>query len=64
MADIYSVDSFGERTPDLYFVVEKDGREVYRTDVFREVDFEGDDPVTGRKKGLTQSFGPFRVQED
>jgi hypothetical protein len=61
VADILSFDSAGERTPDLYFVVKKDGEEVFRSDVFREVDFDTKDPVTGRAKGLTRSFGPFVV---
>ena len=61
VADILSFDSAGERTPDLYFVVEKGGDEVFRSEVFREVDFDAKDPVTGRAKGLTKSFGPFVV---
>ncbi len=61
VADILSVDSAGETTPDLYFVVRKDGKEVFRSDVFAEVDFEEKDPVTGRAKGLTKAFGPFAV---
>ncbi len=60
-ADILSFDSAGETTPDLYFVVRKDGKEVFRSDVFSEVDFETIDPVTGRSKAGTQSFGPFKV---
>jgi hypothetical protein len=62
-ADILSFDSAGERTPDLYFVVRKDGDEVYRSEVFSEVDFEVKDPVTGRAKGLTKKFGPFEVAD-
>lgn len=61
IADILSFDSAGERTPDLYFVVKKGGKEVFRSDVFQEVDFNAKDPVTGRAKGLTKSFGPFLV---
>ncbi len=61
-ADILSFDSAGERTPDLYFSVRKSGDEIFRSEVFREVDFEIDDPATGRPKGLTKSFGPFKVQ--
>lgn len=64
VADIMSFDSAGETTPDLYFVVRKDGEQVYRSEVFAEVDFEALDPVTGRAKGLTKSFGPFAVPED
>lgn len=61
--DILSFDSAGERTPDLYFVVRKDGDEVFRSEVFREVDFAAKDPVTGRAKGLTKRFGPFQVAD-
>jgi hypothetical protein len=60
-ADILSIDSAGETTPDLYFVVRKHGDEVFRSEVFTEVDFEAKDPVTGRARGLTKAFGPFRV---
>jgi hypothetical protein len=59
--DILSFDSMGERTPDLYFIVRKGGKEVFRSEVFAEVDFEVKDPVTGRPKGLTKKFGPFEV---
>ncbi len=62
-ADILSFDSMGERTPDLYFVVRKDGDEIFRSEVFDEVDFEVADPVTGRPKGLTRRFGPFQVSK-
>ena len=61
VADILSFDSAGERTPDLYFVVRKGGKEVFRSDVFEEVDFDAKDPVTGRPKGVTKAFGPFAV---
>lgn len=60
-ADILSIDSAGETTPDLYFVVRKNGREIFRSEVFSEVDFTAKDPITGRAKGLTKSFGPFQV---
>lgn len=60
-ADILSFDSVGERTPDLYFVVRKGRKEVFRSETFDEVDFELEDPVTGRPKGLTRKFGPFKV---
>ena len=60
-ADILSFDSIGEKTPDLYFIVNENGKEIFRSEVFQQVDFEAKDPVTGRAKGLTQSFGPFRI---
>jgi len=63
-ADILSFDSRGERTPDLYFVVKKDGKEIFRSEVFAQVNFELKDPVTGRPKGLTMQFGPFEVATD
>lgn len=61
VADILSFDSAGERTPDLYFVVKKGGDEVFRSEVFEEVDFDAKDPITGRPKGVTKAFGPFAV---
>lgn len=63
-ADILSFDSAGERTPDLYFVVRKSGKEIFRSEVFDEVDFDADDEVTGRPDGLTKKFGPFVVSVD
>ena len=59
--DILSFDSAGEKTPDLYFIVREDGKEIFRSEVFDEIDFEAADPVTGRPDGLTKSFGPFRL---
>ena len=61
--DILSFDSVGETTPDLYFVVKENGKEIFRSEVFDQVDFEANDAVTGRPKGLTKSFGPFQVPE-
>tara|TARA_R110002096_G_scaffold6206_10_gene28613 strand:+ start:27744 stop:28106 length:363 start_codon:yes stop_codon:yes gene_type:complete len=63
-ADILSFDSAGETTPDLYFVLLDGGTEIFRSEVFREVDFAVKDAVTGREKGLTQQFGPFVVAKD
>ncbi len=63
-ADILSFDSAGETTPDLYFVVRNNGNEVFRSEVFAEVDFETVDSVTGRPKGLTRKFGPFQVPNE
>ena len=59
--DILSFDSVGETTPDLYFVVKQSGKEIFRSEVFDDVDFETKDPVTGQPDGLTKSFGPFQV---
>jgi hypothetical protein len=59
--DFLSIDSLAEKQPDLYFVVWKTGEEIFRSEVFENVDFEAADPVTGRKKNLTRSFGPFHV---
>ena len=60
-ADILSIDSSGERTPDIYFVITENGNEVFRSEVFPEVDFDAVNPVTGRQQSLTKEFGPFRV---
>jgi hypothetical protein len=60
-ADILSIDSIGERKPDLYFVISENGNEVFRSEVFPEVDFDATDTVTNRKDKLTRKFGPFRV---
>lgn len=60
-ADILSIDSPGERTPDLYFLITEHGNEVFRSDVIPEVDFDVTDPVTGRQDNLTREFGPYKV---
>jgi hypothetical protein len=61
VADIKSFDSPGERAPDLYFTLFRDGREVFRSEVTRNVDFEALHEVSGDPVGITQEFGPFRV---
>lgn len=60
-ADILSIDSIGERRPDIYFVITENDNEVFRSEVFPEVDFDATDPVTGRKDDVTKEFGPFLV---
>ena len=61
VADVLSIDSIDERTPDIYFVITENGNEVFRSEVFDEVDFDTTDPVTGRQDNATRVFGPFRV---
>lgn len=60
-SDILSIDSMGERKPDLYFLITEHGNEVFRSDIIPEVDFDATNPVTGRQDSLTREFGPFRV---
>jgi len=60
-SDMFSVDSPGERTPDIYFVITENDNEVFRSEIFPEVDFDAADPVTGRQENVTREFGPFRV---
>lgn len=60
-ADILSIDSIGERTPDIYFLITEHGNEVFRSEVFPEVNFDVTNPVTGREDNLTKEFGPFRI---
>lgn len=62
IADILSIDSPDERTPDLYFVLKKDGKEIFRSETFEEVNFETENPVTQRSEAVTQTFGPFVVE--
>ena len=60
-ADMLSVDSVAERKPDLYFIVWKNGEEIFRSETFSDVNFLKLDPVTGRQDSRTQAFGPFRI---
>ena len=61
VTEVLSIDSPGERTPDIYFVITEHGNEVFRSEVFPEVNFDTVNPVTGRQDSLTKEFGPFRV---
>ena len=61
VADVKSIDSPGERNPDLYFTVFRGGEAVYRSPVLEDVDFEKLDPVSGEPADITQDFGTFRV---
>jgi len=60
-SDVFSIDSPGERTPDIYFVITEHGNEVFRSEIFPDVDFDATNPVTGRQDNVTRTFGPFRV---
>ena len=64
VADIMSLDSPGERMPDLYFRLFLDGAEVFRTQVIEDVDFERLDRVSGDPSDITQEFGPYVVPLD
>ncbi|MCK5433002.1 MAG: hypothetical protein KAJ03_09670 [Gammaproteobacteria bacterium] len=64
VADIKSIDSLDERTPDLYFILEKNGIEIFRSTTIPDVNFETENPVTGRTDNLTQAFGPFRIEQE
>ena len=59
VSDMFSLDSPADRTPDLYFVLYRNDKRVFRTDTINDVDFETSDPVTGRVKQLTRKFGPY-----
>lgn len=50
-----------ETKPDLYFTLERDDVEVFRSCVTWNLDFGAVDPVTQTSKERTQQFGPFRV---
>lgn len=62
VADIKSVDSPDERRPDLYFTLFRDGREVFRSEVIEDVDFEALHTVTGDPSRITREFGPYTVR--
>ena len=56
-----SLDSPGELKPDLYFVLLKNGKEIFRSQVFKDVDFLGKDSVSGRLKKSSQDLGTFDI---
>lgn len=61
VADIHSFDSPEERTPDLYFKLYHNGKHIYKSPVFENVNFERKDSVTGNTSELTRVLGPIRV---
>lgn len=61
VSDIKSLDSPGERTPDLYFVLTYKGNEIYRSEVIDDVDFEAMNRVSGETASVTRIFGPYAV---
>jgi hypothetical protein len=63
VADIISIDSPGERKPDIYFIVTKGGREIFQSEVFSDVNFDEINPVTGRADKQTKDLGTFVVPE-
>ena len=63
VADIMSLDSPGERNPDLYFTLLKDGKEVFRSNVSEDVDFESLHQVSGDAMDITREFGPFVIKQ-
>lgn len=56
-----STDSPLETEPDLYLVLVRDGKEVFRSTVAKNVAFLGNHPVTGMDLGRTQDLGVFKV---
>ena len=56
-----SLDSPGETKPDLYFVLLKNGKEIFRSQVFNDVDFLEKDSASGRLKNLRQDLGTFDI---
>jgi hypothetical protein len=59
-SDFSSLDSPGEKYPDLYFTVYKYGKLVYKSTVLKNVDFNRyaiSDPL----KGLTFDLGTFVI---
>jgi hypothetical protein len=59
--DIVSADSPLERKPDLYLVLYERDKEVFRTPVFWNLDFEKRDPATGKMTAVTHDLGTFAV---
>ena len=56
-----SFDSPGEEKPDLYFVLLKNGKEIFRSQVFKNVDFLAKDTVSGKLTNLRQDLGTFDI---
>ena len=61
VSDIMSGDSPGERDPDLYFRLFLDEREVFRSEVIEDVDFESLDEVSGEPTQISREFGPYVI---
>ena len=61
LSDASSIDSPGEKKPDLYFILLKKGHEIYRSKVFKDSEPFVKDPFTGKKKGVTLYLGTFEI---
>jgi Mlc titration factor MtfA (ptsG expression regulator)/Zn-finger nucleic acid-binding protein len=59
--DIVSADSPLERKPDLYLILYERDKEVFRTPVFWNLDFEKRDAATGKMTAVTHDLGTFAV---
>jgi len=56
-----SLDSPGERRPDIYVELEKAGAVFFQTPVKFNMDFDTRDPVSGESRGQTRFLGVFHV---
>jgi hypothetical protein len=59
--DARSLDTPRETLPDLYVVLEADGRELLRTPVQQDVNFLARHPKTDQLLELTRDLGTFEV---
>ena len=60
--DIDSIDSRGETRPDLYFVLWRNGEEIFRSEVFENVDFDAIDPGDRQKEGSDSGLWALQRQ--
>lgn len=58
-----SLDSPGERCPDVYVELDKGGDVFFQSTVVENIDFFQRDPVSGEHRGRTHFLGTFQVDE-
>jgi len=61
LADASSLDSPGESKPDLYFILLKNGREIFRSDVFYDTQPYVKANFSREKKGIIVYLGTFEI---
>ena len=61
LANASSIDSPGERKPDLYCILLKNGHEIYRSKVFKNSQPFVKSPFSRKKKGIILYLGTFEI---
>jgi len=61
LSDVSSWDSPGETHPDLFFILLRHGKEIFRTPVYEDVEPFVTNPFSREKRGIDVFLGTFEV---